>query len=66
MPGSIDSHLKARLAMQPPRTESGRRKASLRTLIVDNYDSYTFNLLQLLDQDQLDNVLVIRNDQFAW
>ncbi|KAF9359409.1 Protein phosphatase PP2A regulatory subunit B [Mortierella sp. NVP85] len=66
MPGSIDSHLKARLAMQPPRTESARRKTSLRTLIVDNYDSYTFNLLQLLDQDQLDNVLVIRNDQFAW
>ena len=41
-------------------------KASLRTLIIDNYDSYTFNLLQLFDQDQLENVVVIRNDQFAW
>ncbi|KAF9169790.1 Protein phosphatase PP2A regulatory subunit B [Mortierella sp. AD011] len=39
---------------------------SLRTLIVDNYDSYTFNLLQLFDQDQLENVVVIRNDQFSW
>ncbi|KAG0207541.1 hypothetical protein BGX33_006784 [Mortierella sp. NVP41] len=38
----------------------------LRTLIVDNYDSYTFNLLQLFDQDQLKNVVVIRNDQFEW
>ncbi|KAK3829824.1 MAG: chorismate binding enzyme-domain-containing protein [Linnemannia elongata] len=37
-----------------------------RTLIVDNYDSYTFNLLQLFDEDQLKNVVVIRNDQFEW
>ena len=40
--------------------------ACLRTLIIDNYDSYTFNLLQLFDQDQLENVVVIRNDQFSW
>ncbi|KAF9148081.1 hypothetical protein BG015_010214, partial [Linnemannia schmuckeri] len=38
----------------------------LRTLIVDNYDSYTFNLLQLFDEDQLKNAVVIRNDQFEW
>ncbi|KAG0329286.1 Protein phosphatase PP2A regulatory subunit B [Podila horticola] len=40
--------------------------SSLRTLIVDNYDSYTFNLLQLFEEDQLKNVVVIRNDQFEW
>ncbi|KAG0339616.1 Protein phosphatase PP2A regulatory subunit B [Podila humilis] len=39
---------------------------TLRTLIVDNYDSYTFNLLQLFEDDQLANVVVIRNDQFEW
>ncbi|KAG0035845.1 Protein phosphatase PP2A regulatory subunit B [Podila clonocystis] len=39
---------------------------SLRTLIVDNYDSYTFNLLQLFEEEQLKNVVVIRNDQFEW
>ncbi|KAG0089585.1 Protein phosphatase PP2A regulatory subunit B [Podila epicladia] len=39
---------------------------SLRTLIVDNYDSYTFNLLQLFEENQLQNVVVIRNDQFEW
>ncbi|KAF9913357.1 Protein phosphatase PP2A regulatory subunit B [Linnemannia zychae] len=38
----------------------------LRTLIVDNYDSYTFNLLQLFGEDQLKNVVVVRNDQFKW
>lgn len=40
---------------------------SLRTLIIDNYDSYTFNLLQLWDsKESIDNVVVIRNDQFSW
>ncbi|KAF9182928.1 Protein phosphatase PP2A regulatory subunit B [Haplosporangium sp. Z 11] len=43
-----------------------RMETPLRTLIIDNYDSYTFNLLQLFDQDQLDNVVVIHNDQVAW
>ncbi|KAI8386918.1 ADC synthase [Blakeslea trispora] len=36
----------------------------IKTLIIDNYDSYTFNLLQLFDNQS--NVVVIRNDQFSW
>ncbi|RIB10772.1 ADC synthase [Gigaspora rosea] len=41
--------------------------SSLRTLIIDNYDSYTFNLLQLWDSEKsVKNVVMIRNDQFSW
>ncbi|KAI8977481.1 ADC synthase [Mycotypha africana] len=36
----------------------------VKTLIIDNYDSYTFNILQLFPNDK--NVIVIRNDQFTW
>ncbi|KAI7867590.1 ADC synthase [Spinellus fusiger] len=37
---------------------------ALKTLIIDNYDSYTFNLLRLCENKE--NVVVIRNDQFDW
>jgi len=41
--------------------------SSLRTLIIDNYDSYTFNLLQLWgSKKSIENVVIIRNNQFTW
>lgn len=40
------------------------RLQHVKTLIIDNYDSYTFNLLQLFGN--VANVAVIRNDQFTW
>ncbi|KAJ1962975.1 para-aminobenzoate synthase, (PABA) [Dipsacomyces acuminosporus] len=52
------------------RTQKGS-SGQVRTLLVDNYDSYTFNLLQLLLSQSptaaaSSNVIVIRNDQYSW
>ena len=38
----------------------------MKTLIVDNYDSYTFNLFQLIAQVNGQEPLVVRNDELSW
>ncbi|MCP4141639.1 MAG: aminodeoxychorismate synthase [Chloroflexi bacterium] len=38
----------------------------MKTLLIDNYDSYTFNLFQLLAEVNGEQPLVIRNDQLSW
>jgi anthranilate/para-aminobenzoate synthase component II len=35
----------------------------LRTLLIDNYDSYTFNLFHLLGEVNDSEPLVVRNDE---
>ncbi len=39
---------------------------SVRTLLIDNYDSYTFNLFHLLGEVNGEEPVVVRNDEHAW
>jgi para-aminobenzoate synthetase len=38
----------------------------MRTLLIDNYDSFTFNLFHLLGEVNGDEPNVVRNDEFSW
>ena len=40
--------------------------AAMRTLLIDNYDSFTFNLFHLLGEVNGDEPMVVRNDELSW
>ena len=39
---------------------------AMRTLLIDNYDSYTFNLFHLLGEVNGEEPIVVRNDELSW
>ena len=48
------------------RILSSQKSGIDRILLIDNYDSYTFNLYQYLIKATGKEAVVIRNDQFDW
>ena len=38
----------------------------MKTLLIDNYDSFTYNLFQLLSEANGEQPIVVRNDELAW
>ncbi len=38
----------------------------MKTLLIDNYDSFTYNLFQLLAEANGDEPIVVRNDAVCW
>jgi len=38
----------------------------MKTLLIDNYDSFTYNLFQLLAEANGDEPIVVRNDEASW
>ena len=47
-------------------TPIGPPRRSLKTLLIDNYDSFTYNLFQLLAEVNGEEPLVVRNDAASW
>ncbi len=38
----------------------------MKTLLIDNYDSFTYNLFQLLAEANGDEPIVVRHDEATW
>src|SRR4051794_25564322 len=62
-------HRDAHVQACRPRGGTIRRApegSRMRTLLIDNYDSYTFNLFHLLGEVNGEQPVVVRNDEASW
>lgn len=50
----------------PPLLERSREEITVRTLLIDNHDAFTYNLDQYLAARNGQTPLVVRNDAMAW
>ena len=52
--------------MWHPDPRSARKVSNVKTLLLDNYDSFTYNLFQLLAEVNGEEPIVVRNDEYDW
>jgi anthranilate/para-aminobenzoate synthase component II len=53
-------------AVAAPLGPPPARRSPRRTLLIDNYDSFTFNLFQLIAEVNGEEPVVVRNDEASW
>ncbi|KAJ4846670.1 hypothetical protein Tsubulata_019714 [Turnera subulata] len=62
MPGHIEGSFMGKRRLEEP----GRKLEFVRTLLIDNYDSYTYNIYQELSVVNGVPPVVVRNDEWTW
>ncbi|GMN51099.1 hypothetical protein TIFTF001_020251 [Ficus carica] len=62
----MPKHLQGSFIGKKPLDEHGHKTECVRTLLIDNYDSYTYNIYQELSVINGLPPVVVRNDEMTW
>ncbi|XP_024978439.1 aminodeoxychorismate synthase, chloroplastic isoform X1 [Cynara cardunculus var. scolymus] len=62
----VPGHLEGTQLMGKPLSKPRQKLESIRTLLIDNYDSYTYNIYQELSVVNGLPPVVVRNDEWTW